>query len=257
MGLKEWWNKKQQDWAEADVKEKEYRNNVNDLLGKFEIGKLQDFLEKYLNNKPEVIIDEDKDGRKIEKKPSRKDYLDFIWKYLDKQEINYNQIKDFALREKIVVRSDFGVESAEAGKQNEFESMMNAIRKDFQPENITDEEHLEAQLTIFLKAKFPDMKIERQIDTKSGDTLDILVNNKYVFELKVPKNKGELRDLSAQLDEYKEEYPYICAIVADISGSRPDLVTVNTNITQLIKDYVDKYKEKHVPSLVFNVKKRG
>jgi len=175
------------------------------LLEKFEIGQLEDFLESYLNNKPQTIIEEDKQGRKIETRPSRKDYLDFIWKYLEKNEINYNQIKDFAIRKSIVFPSYFGIESTEAGNQREFENIINAIRAEFQPENITNEEHLEAQLTIFLKAKFPDMKIERQVTTKSGDKLDILIDKKYVFELKVPKNKGELRDLSAQLDEYKHD----------------------------------------------------
>jgi len=153
--------------------------------------------------------------------------------------------------------SYFGMESEEAGDQREFENIMNTIRVEFEPENITNEEHLEAQLTIFLKAKFPERKVERQLVTKKGDILDILIDGKYVLELKVPKQKNDLRNLSAQLDEYKDDYSHLCAVIADISGTDYQVMVLDPRLAQNIKDYVDKYKMKlNIPSIVFNVKKK-
>ena len=118
---------------------------------------------------------------------------------------------------------------------------------------------MEAQLTIFLKAKFPERKVERQIFSKSGDRLDILIDNKYVFELKVPKNKTDLRNLSAQIDEYIENYPNICVVIADTSQipAEKEEEKVEAGLSENIRDYVEKYKLKYrVQTVVFNIELR-
>jgi len=63
----------------------------------------------------------------------------------------------------------------------------------------------------------------------------------------------------AQLEEYRDEYPYLCAVLADISGAQnDDVMVIETRLTENIKEYVDKYKVKMgIPSLIFDVKKRG
>lgn len=228
----------------------EYENKVNSLLDKFEIPDFDDFLMSYLNKKPEPEYVEDKDtGREQKNFPGRKEYLDFIWEYLEKNEINYNHLKDFALKTRIVSPSFFGDKTNEAYEKNDFESIVNSIKASFEPERISNEEHLEAQLVVFLKAKFPDRKIRRQVPIKSGDILDILVDDSYVFELKVPKNRTDLRNLGAQLEEYKEEYPNLCAIIFELEEE--------LNLSDDITEYIDKYKRNHgVQSIIFGGKRR-
>jgi hypothetical protein len=211
---------------------------------------------KYLNNKPEPVEEVDEDtGRTRKIRPSRKDYLDFVWSHLDDAEINNNQLKDFALKNRIVAPSFFGDDKSEEFEKSEFESIVNAVKVGFEPEKIRNEEHLEAQLTIFLKAKFPDKKVDRQITTKNGDQLDIVVDNNYVFELKVPKNRTHLRNLSAQIEEYVEQYPNLCVVIADTSGVQEDNGDeVEANLTQNIKEYTDKYKVKYrVPTIIYDI----
>jgi len=99
---------------EEQDKQEEYEDKVDDLLDKFEIPDFDDFLMNYLNKKPEPRYEEDKDtGRDRKINPGRKEYLDFTWEHLEKDEINYNHIKDFALKNQIVSPSFFGEKSAD------------------------------------------------------------------------------------------------------------------------------------------------
>jgi len=265
MGLKDWWQKRQDEKREEErqeqlLKEKyqEQLRQLLDILDHFEIPELKSFCKNFLGAEPTEEVSVDEAGRRRVIKPDRQTHIDFIKGYFNNNQLSLKQLKDYALKHRLLTPSYFGMESEEAGEQREFENIMNAIRAEFEPENIQNEEHLQAQLTIFLKAKFRDKKVEREITTKSGDKLDILVDNKYVFELKVPKRRTDLRNLSAQLDEYKDEYPYLCAVIADISGTSDEVMVVEPRLTQNIKDYVDRYKVKlSVPSLVLNVKKRA
>lgn len=240
----------------AEDEYREFEDNVNTLLDKFEITDFNKFLMKYLNNKPESKEEVDEvTGNIMETKPSRKDFLNFIWKHLDDKEINFNQLKDYALKNKVVSPRFFGDPRDEAFEKSDFESIVDEVQNSFEPEKIRNEEHLESQLIIFLKAKFPDRKINRQITTKNGDQLDIVVDNQYVFELKVPKNRTHLRNLSAQIEEYVEQYPHLCVVIADTSGVKEeDGEPVEANLTQDIKEYADKYKEKYsVQTIIYDI----
>ena len=192
-------------------------------------------------------------------KSDRSTYVDFIWDKLTINDLKFSQIEDFALKKKIVSPSFFNSEIDGDKDLREFVFIMHEIEKGFEPEQIKDEKELQSQLTIFLKAKFSDKKIEREVSTKSGDKLDIVMDDKFVLELKVPRGKTDLRNLSAQLEEYHEEYPNICAIIADISKivDLDDPDPVEENLTQRISEYADKYKMKlDIPTLTFNVIKR-
>jgi len=208
-----------------------------------------------LGAKPEVEYEyDDRTEKDIPKKPSRKDYPDFIYEKIDSNETNYKQIKDYSIRHKVIPPSFFGEDSDIVGNTNDFENIINSIHRGFDPEKITGEEHFQSQLAIFLKAKFPDKKVEREVRTKMGNDMDIVVDDKYVFELKVPKSRAELRNLSAQLEEYVEEYPNICAVIADTSKIDEE---VESDLTQNIKQYSDKYKVKfHIQTLIFEIGKR-
>lgn len=234
---------------EQEARRLEYEEAVNRLLDKFEMPDFDKFLMRILGKKPEPEIEIDEETNKQTKiNPSRKDYLDFIWDHLHNGEINFQQLKDFAIKDRIVSPSFFGEETDVEEEKREFDELINAIKSSFEPEKITDEEHLQSQITIFLKAKFSDRKVSREMTTKLGDKLDIVVDDKYVFEVKVPTDRTVLRNLSAQLDEYHQEYPNLCAIIFD---------NAELNLSPVINDYVDKYKRDYgVRSIVLRGNKR-
>ncbi len=80
------------------------------------------------------------------------------------------------------------------------------------------------------------------------------MDNKYVFVLKVPKTRTVLRDLSAQIEEYVEQFPDLCVVIADTSGQELSDGRI-LDVTQDIKEYAGKYKLKFkVETLIFDSK---
>jgi len=218
---------------------------ILDLLDKFRMDDLKKLCQDYLGRFPNPDVN--KFG--VQYKLDRRKFINYIFNNLENGELKFQQIKDFALQDKLVPLSYFGFETSKEEYKREFENIINAIKSQFNPEKITNEEHLEAQMVIFLKAKFPDKKISRQVRTRSGDDLDILIDDKFALELKVPTDRTVLRNLNAQLREYKEEYPFLCAYIFD---------NQNLNLSNIINEYVDKYKrDLAVPSIVFHGEKRG
>ena len=245
--------------AEKKAAYDRYKKEVDDLLSKFEISDLQNLLLKILNIKiGDIFVPQGETGG-YRRKPERIDFTEKIWAQLEEGSLHKNQIKDFALKYKIVTPSFFGVEENQVENDNEFENIINAIKVNFQSEKIKDEKELQAQLTIFIKAKFPGIKVEREVLSKNGDKLDLVINDKYVFELKVPKARNTLRDLSAQLEEYSESYPNLCAVIADISEEMNvvddggNSVIEDAKLTEHIREYADKYRRKYnIDTIVFN-----
>jgi len=254
MGFGDFIKKKQEGRRERQHTEKEELQKVNDLLDRFEIPDFDNFFKLVLSSKPDIEYKYDKRLEKdVPINPSRKDYLDFIHDKISDGETSYKQIKDFAIKHNVVPKNFIGVDSDVSENINEFQNIINTIRREFNPEKITGEEHFQSQLATFLRAKFPDMEVEREVLTQIKDQIDILVDSKYAFELKVPKNRAELRNLSAQLEEYLEEYPKLCVVIADTSGRVLSDEKI-LNVTEEIKEYVDKYKEKlGVQTLVFEI----
>ncbi len=240
------------------------RFDLEKLLDKYDMSDLSDFCSKYLGEAPasrEIL----KDGTERELKPNRHTFVNFILEYYDKGLLRAEQIKDFSLKHKIVTPSFFANETeSKVGNENELSDILDVIAEKFKPEAIIDEKELQGQLAVFLKAVYPGRKIEREVTTKSGDKIDILIDDNYVLELKVPSGKDSLRSLSAQIEEYMEEFPLLAVVIADKS----DLVSdkddrefyddkIEPGLTQKIREYADKYKMKYgVRTLVFNVKKR-
>ena len=234
-------NRRDRDSDEAD-------RRVDQLLEKFEIQSFNEFLMKYLNQTPKPMYDRDeKTGREHKINPSRRDYVDFIWDHLDDNEINFEQLKDYALKKRIVSPSFFGENENIQNDKNEFQEIIDMIDAEFEPEKIDSEENFQSQIVVFLKAKFPDKKIVREITTKHGDRIDVLIEDKYALELKIPDDRTKLRNLGAQIEEYVEQYPNLCAIIYDDQEK---------NLTQIIEDYVDKYKQNYgVPSIIIRGRK--
>ena len=196
--------------------------------------------------------------------PTRDDYDVFVFIFSMTQTFSVEQQRNWFIRHGFASASDFKTgetSSADASQQgalpasapketkSDFESMINAIESDFEPEKITDEEHLQAQLSIFLKAKFPNAIVEREVKTERGDRIDVLVDGKFAFELKVPDERVKLRNLMAQLEEYKEQYSDVCAVILD---------NQNLNLSDTIREYAERYQSKlGVRSIILTGKKRG
>ena len=248
----------------AKEERKRLRFDLEKLLDKYDMSDLNDFCSKYLGESPasrEIL----QDGTERELKPNRHTFVNFILEYYDNGQLRAEQIKDFSLKHRIVTPSFFSDETeSTVGNENELNDILDVIDEKFKPETIIDEKELQGQLAVFLKAVYPDKKIEREVITKRGDKIDILIDDNYVLELKVPSGKDSLRSLSAQIEEYMEEFPLLAVVIADKS----DLVSdkddrefyddkLEPGLTQKIREYADKYKMKYgVRTLVFNVKKR-
>lgn len=89
-----------------------------------------------------------------------------------------------------------------------FLKIINTIQDDFKPEPSSDEKELQGNLKMWLSAKYPGKKIEREVESRAGK-VDIVIDGKYAIELKLAKNSQTLRNLYAQLVEYQEVYPQI------------------------------------------------
>ena len=258
MGLKQWWDKKQVEWAENEEEEKaekaekaRFRVNLEDLLDRFEMKDLKSFCRDVLGTLPPTdVVQDKKTGRDMRTEPDRHTFVNFILEKYDDGQLKTIWLTEFAVKRKIVAKSFFEEESG-ASNEGEFRKIINSIRDDFEAEKIWKEQHLEDQLMIHLRAKFGKMKIERQVAAKSGGQVDILIEGQYVLELKVPRSRSDLRNLGGQLEEYKEDFPYVCAVIAFVDAQ--DYHVTEDEITT----YVDKYKSKYnVPSIVKDVKKR-
>lgn len=250
MGLFDFLRGKPQEKTPEDIEEENRRAQktleFKELISKFEYPDLEKLCERVLGMKPpqRYEIDQRTSERRIYPL-NRFDYEQFIMG----GHFSLQQIKDFALKYQIVSPSFFGKVLETDKDKNEFEVIINSIKAQFEPEKIRDEDHLQAQVAVFLKAKYPNSKVEREVITRSGDKLDIVVNDKFVFELKVYADKNQLRNLGAQLEEYKMEYPLLCAIILDTIR--------NETSEENIREYVDKYKVRHgIPTIVLYGSKR-
>jgi len=281
MGLGAWAKKKIEeklaerrfDRAELERNKEDnrkYRSEIESVLDKFDMNDLQNFVEKFLGLTLFIKEEKQADGSTLRTKPSRYDIVIDLLDRFDNGIVKAGQIKDFALKHKIVLPSFFKTTTggtlpmdSKGGNENEFNGILDLIEEKFKPEKIKDEKELQGQLAVFLNA-VTNTKIEREVRTKSGDKIDILIDDNYVLELKVPSGKDSLRSLSAQIEEYMEEFPLLAVVIADKS----DLVSdkddrefyeekFERGLTQKIREYADKYKTKYgVRTLVFNVKKR-
>ena len=94
--------------------------------------------------------------------------------------------------------------------------------------------------------------------------IDIVIDNVYALEVKLPTTRTQLRNLKGQLEEYKESYPFLGVVI----GDKTELVTDSSdtefydskfepNLPVWIKEYTDKYKfYLGIRSVVFNIVKR-
>ena len=132
-----------------------------------------------------------------------------------------------------------------------------------------EQKELQGQIAVFLKTRFKGKEVEREISMQEGSKdsrnfLDILVDNTYALEVKLPTTRTTLRNLKGQLEEYQEKYPFLGVVI----GDKTKLVTdsdsefydseFEENLPVWIKEYTDKYKvDLGIRSVVFNIIRRG
>ena len=303
MGFKDWALKKleerreknqlkQEERERIQEENKKHRFEIQDLLDKFTIKQLREFCTSYIGTLPEDELEVDEDDNEKEsirpetKKPGwkfpkrklswkkdpairrRREYTEFIWNCIEEGDIRYEQLKDFAINNRIVSPSFFGTETKAIGSETELHTILDAIEEDFDPEKIMDEKELQGQIAVFLKTRFKGKEVEREISMQEGSKdsrnfLDILVDNTYALEVKLPTTRTQLRNLKGQLEEYQEKYPFLGVVI----GDKTKLVTdsdsefydseFEKNLPVWIKEYTDKYKvDLGVRSVVFNIVKR-
>ena len=288
--IRDWNDRRKEDEYERERRKEELRKErtkITKLLNKFTVKQLKDFCLEYIGRSPadELITDEDEEDEefddedeqgKVEKvvsygkkrihqfskdkseKHDRTLYVEFIWKKLMSGVIELDQINAFALKKRIVPRNYFGVKSDENEDKEEFSTILSIIQSDFEPIEVYvgEEDNLQAQLTVFLRAKFPDKKIDREVVLQNGDRVDIVIDDRFALELKVPKDRIYLRNLSAQIEEYLEEYDFLGIVIADVTEELEE--KEKDSMTQNINEYVDRFKSKYgVQSVVFQIKFKG
>jgi len=303
MGFKDWALKKLEERREKNQLEQEereriqeenkkHRFEIQELLDKFTIKQLREFCTSYIGALPddELEVDDDDDERESirpepkklsfrvpkrklswKKDPAtrgRRVYTEFIWKCIEEGDIRYQQLKDFALNNRIVSPSFFGTETKAIGSDSELHTILDAIEEDFDPEKIMDEKELQGQIAVFLKTRFKGKEVEREISMQEGSKdsrnfLDILVDNTYALEVKLPTTRTQLRNLKGQLEEYQEKYPFLGVVIGDKTKLATDSDSefydsqFEENLPVWIKEYTDKYKiDLGVRSVVFNIVKR-
>lgn len=218
-----------------------------ELLERFEMSDLKKLCKDVLGESPESEWEEE-DGEEYEIKPKRRDYLKFIEDAIEDEDLSFEQIKYFSIKHKIVSKNFFDFELEESTNGGKFKEIIETIQNEFPAEKIIDEKELQAQLTIFLKTKYPNSEIEREITSNDSGIIDILMDEQYAFELKVPRSRTELRNLRGQIEEYQEEFSNLCVVIFE---------NEDNNISEDIEKYVNIYQEKYnVPSIVLHGKKR-
>ena len=269
---------------------KKHRFEIQDLLDKFTIKQLREFCTSYIGALPddELEVDDDDEKESIRPEPKklgfrvpkrklywkkdpatrgRRVYTEFIWKCIEEGDIRYQQLKDFALNNRIVSPSFFGTETKAIGSDSELHTILDAIEEDFDPEKIMDEKELQGQIAVFLKTRFKGKEVEREVSMQEGSRernfVDIVVDNVYALEVKLPTTRTTLRNLKGQLEEYQEKYPFLGVVIGDktklMTDSDSDFYDseFEENLPVWIKEYTDKYKfYLGNRSVVFNIVKR-
>ena len=287
--IRDWNDRRKEDEYERERRKEELRKErtkITKLLNKFTVKQLKDFCLEYIGRSPadELITDEDEEDEEFDdedergkvgkaitygkkfthkfqdkgEKHDRTLYVEFIWKKLMSGVIELDQINAFALKKRIVPRNYFGVKSDAKEDKKEFSTILSIIQSDFEPIEVYvgEEDNLQAQLTVFLRAKFPDKKIDREVVLQNGDRVDIVIDDRFALELKVPTKRTHLRNLTAQIEEYLEEYDFLGVLIADTTEELEE--EEEDPMTQNINEYVDKFKSKYgVQSVVLPIKFKG
>jgi len=240
--------------AEEVKTRREISRTKRRILDRFEIKDLKDICKDYGIGEPSPYEEDFLTGEKSRRTVTREHYIDWII-----ERLSLDQIKNFCDKRRIkiwdiveekvpeptpivveevirpVIVEKRGVEEQPQVtqmevKKSEFDLVLDSIKKEFEPEDVRDENEFEKQLFQFLKIKYPD-RARRQIDTPKGK-IDIVIDNRYAIELKIADSKGKLMVLYGQVINYKKIYRDVAVVLLDV-GKMPH---------HEIKEYIDGYR---------------
>ena len=103
----------------------------------------------------------------------------------------------------------------------DFDDVLHTIQTEFKPEPIVNEEDLEKQLTVFLKAKGINVKRQHRPDGRL--CVDILLKGEYGLELKIVDSSKKLEELIGQLMTYRKLLKDCAAVVVTPPEQREKL----------------------------------
>ncbi len=96
--------------------------------------------------------------------------------------------------------------------ENKIVEIVNVLQE-FKPEPVRDEEELEKQLYQYLRARLPEVPIQRQVYVGSY-RVDLQIGPCGI-ELKIPRNKSHLQRLIGQVKDYSEQLDCIITLILD------------------------------------------
>lgn len=155
--------------------------------------------------------------------------------------------EEYIPREKVVEEVQEKLDKGISGYKDELGEIIKAIRDDFQPEMVRNEEDFEKQLYQFLLGKFSDKKIERQVLVGENAKIDMRIDDKYGVELKIADNAQKLHTLVGQSIIYKKNLEEVIAVILDPG--------TNINLDSFIKTLEE--LNVHVIRLYGNVRRIG
>lgn len=242
-----------------DIKKRqEISHTKRQILNRYEMNDLKKICKDYGIGEPLPYEENPINGEKYKRTVTREHFINHVMDRLTLDQIktfsDKNRIKiwDILKEEKPIVSEtskpekvketqeepEQKVTTIEVKRQSEFDSILESIENDFEPEDVRDENDFEKQLTQFLKIKYPD-RIRRQVETPKGK-IDLVIDDKYAIELKIADGKGKLRDLVGQAHSYKKIFNNVAVILLDVGKmSRSE-----------IKEYIDDYEGLGVKTLI-------
>ena len=142
-----------------------------------------------------------------------------------------------SFRKKNEPEDDYEYESIE---QEDYEDesrlvpILKIMSEEFQPEPVESEKEFQSTLVSWLRGRFPENSFDREIPLENGSFADIVIDEDFALELKIPKSRTDFRNLTAQLDEYSEYFSELSAVI---------LVT-DESLEKLAMEYSERYGEK-------------
>jgi hypothetical protein len=265
---------------DGEIKARQERDRIKkQILDQFEMWALKKICRDYGIGEPSEYEEDPETGRKRKRVVTRKEYVSYVQK-----DLNLDQIKKFAyknridigdiveeekqikkseeprVRQKETERKETEQKKAEPVKEekvivaetetrDELGRILNGIKANFPSISGRDEREFEKQLLVYLRNKYPNKKIIEQMRTSAG-TIDIGIdegiNGKYAIELKVAYNKSTLQNLVGQIHGY----------LKDISIKKENLGIVLIDGKSMdydaIMKYVDYYQEFGVKTIVLS-----
>lgn len=224
----------------------EISNQKSAILAKLDMGELRKVCRDMGIGEPLPYDIDPINGKKYKRTLTRNHYISRI-----KDKLTLEQLQDYCDKHRIKIpeppvdepievkrqptptssqsKTEPQVTTIEIKKQGEFDAILDNINNEFEiVENVRDEEDFKKQLSQFLKYKYSGIRLEQPNPRGRGD---ILINNKYLLELKIAKNKYILRDLKGQIHDYKKVYDKVAVVLLDV-GEVP-----RTEIKEYMEDY--------------------